>query len=149
MAITSTNVVTYESRPIDSGNTYAIFKVTTTTTVTTAPDTPAGTVVTESAVFQSVDYTAKLTELINNITILNNNTDRFASALETSDSSKLADNLQRIVALADGDGIKTTANWEWLGFVSMYQQYIENEGAIGLPALQAYKDKVNTLLKGS
>jgi hypothetical protein len=56
MAITSSTVITYESRLIDSGNARAIFKVTTTTTVTTAPSTPEGTVISESLQFESVDY---------------------------------------------------------------------------------------------
>jgi len=56
MAITSSTVITYESRLIDSGNARAIFKVTTITTVKTSPDTPVGTTVSESLEFQSVDY---------------------------------------------------------------------------------------------
>jgi hypothetical protein len=90
----------------------------------------------------TVDYSDKLDELIVN-------TDRLSSTFEASDSTKFADIMQQFIALAEGDGIKTTANWEWLGFISMYQQYVENEGAIGLEALQEYKDKVNTLLRGS
>lgn len=56
MPIASSTVITYESRLIDSGNARAIFKVTTTTTVTTAPSSPVGTVISESLEFQSVDY---------------------------------------------------------------------------------------------
>lgn len=56
MPIVSSTVITYESRLIDSGNARAIFKVTTTTTVTTAPSSPVGTVISESLEFQSVDY---------------------------------------------------------------------------------------------
>jgi hypothetical protein len=56
MAVTSSTVITYESRLIDSGNARAIFKVTTTTTVTTAPSAPVGTVISESLQFESVDY---------------------------------------------------------------------------------------------
>ena len=57
MAVSSSTVITYESRLIDSGDARAIFKVTTTTTTRTSPDTPVGTTVSESLEFQSVDYT--------------------------------------------------------------------------------------------
>lgn len=57
MPVSSSSVITYESRLIDSGDARAIFKVTTTTTITTAPSTPVGTVISESLEFQSVDYT--------------------------------------------------------------------------------------------
>jgi hypothetical protein len=56
MSTSSSTVITYESRLIDSGNARAIFKVTTTTTVTTAPSSPVGTVISESLQFEAVDY---------------------------------------------------------------------------------------------
>jgi hypothetical protein len=56
MPVSSSSVITYESRLIDSGNARAIFKVTTTTTTRTSPDTPEGITVSESLQFESVDY---------------------------------------------------------------------------------------------
>ena len=71
MAITSSVATTYESRSIDAGTADAIFKIEVTTTVTTAPDSPVGTVVSpEVATFQSVDYTGLYTNINNNLSAI-------------------------------------------------------------------------------
>ena len=71
MAVTSTSVVTFERRVMtseDSSSTsYALYKITTTTTVKTAPDTPEGTTVAVSEEFLSVDYTAIYSEISNHL----------------------------------------------------------------------------------
>lgn len=99
MPIASSTVITYESRLIDSGNARAIFKVTTTTTVTTAPSSPVGTVISESLQFESVDYTSAYTTLASNSTIMK--------------------------TLAEGDGIHTISPLEFISFISTYIYLIE------------------------
>lgn len=64
MAVTTTTATTYESRPIDSGTGNAIFKVVTTTTIRTSPDTPVGTTISESLTFEAVDYSAYYQQFI-------------------------------------------------------------------------------------
>ena len=99
MAITSSTVITYESRLIDSGNASAIFKVTTITTTRTSPDTPIGTTISESLQFESVDYTSAYTTLASNSTVMK--------------------------TLAEGDGIHTISPLEFISFISTYIYLIE------------------------
>ena len=148
MAITSSSVVTYESRLIDSGNASAIFKVTTTTTVTTAPDSPVGTVVTESPQFESVDYTTLIQDIANALnpgsTTIGTILSEIAQASENTSQS-----LTNINNLAKGSGIHMKGPLDWLGFVSIYKLYVENVGPenVTLQGLIDYKAKIDALPK--
>ena len=156
MAIVSTPVITYQSRLIDSGNARAIFKVTTTTTVTTAPDSPVGTVVAEtSAVFESVDYTELYQDIANALnpgsttigTILSEiaqASENIARAAEITSQS-----LTNINNLAQGSGIHMKGPLDWVGLVSTYKLYVENVGPenVTLEGLIAYKAKIDALPK--
>ncbi len=141
MAVTTTSVITYESRPIDSGNADAIFKVTTTTTVRTAPDTPEGTTVTESLQFESVDYTRFYQDIAN---ALNPGSTSITAILSESSQS-----LASINSLAQGSGIHMKGPLDWVGLVSTYKLYVENVGPenVTLPGLIAYKAKIDALPK--
>jgi hypothetical protein len=149
MAVSTT--ITYESRPIDSGNANAIFKVT--TTVRTAPDTPIGT--TESEEFQSVDYTGLYQDIVNALnpgsttvgTILSEiaqASENIARAAENTSQS-----LTNINNLAQGSGIHMKGPLDWLGFVSIYKLYVENVGPenVTLQGLIEYKAKIDGLPK--
>jgi hypothetical protein len=149
MAVSTT--ITYESRPIDSGNANAIFKVT--TTVRTAPDTPIGT--TESEEFQSVDYTGLYQDIVNALnpgsttvgTILSEiaqASENIARAAENTSQS-----LTNINNLAQGSGIHMKGPLDWVGLVSTYKLYVENVGPenVTLAGLIAYKAKIDALPK--
>jgi hypothetical protein len=155
MAIAASSVVTYQSRLIDSGNAKAIFKVTTTTTVTTAPDSPVGTVITESSQFESVDYTSLYQDIANALnpgsttigTILSDiaqASENIARAAENTSQS-----LTNINNLAQGSGIHMKGPLDWLGFVSIYKLYVENVGPenVTLQGLIEYKAKIDGLPK--
>lgn len=148
MPVTSTSVVTYESRPIDSGNARAIFKVTTTTTVTTAPDSPVGTVVAETAVFESVDYTEFYRDIAN---ALNPGSTTIGTVLSeiAQASENTARSLENINNLAQGSGIHMKGPLDWVGLVSTYKLYVENVGPenVTLEGLIAYKAKIDALPK--
>ncbi len=141
MAVSSTSVVTYESRQIisdDSARASALFQVTTTTTVRTAPDTPVGTTVSESVEFLSIDYTPIYTVISNNIETISNN-------VET-----IKDTLQSVETLASGDGIKTMNVYDWVLLSSMYKLYVddsEKENYIGIDQFLQYLDKIKNLPK--
>jgi hypothetical protein len=132
MAVSSSAVVTYESREIivaDSTRSSALFQITTTTTVRTAPDTPVGTSVSETASFLSIDYTPVYTDIANS-----------AEAIKNT--------LQNIETLAAGSGIHTSTAFDWLGLMSIYKHYVDNpDTAIGLEELRAYKAKIDDLPK--
>ena len=155
MAITSSSVVTYESRLIDSGNASAIFKVTTTTTVTTAPDSPVGTVVTESPQFESVDYTTLIQDIANALnpgsTTIGTILSEIAQASENiaQASENTSQSLTNINNLAKGSGIHMKGPLDWLGFVSIYKLYVENVGPenVTLQGLIDYKAKIDALPK--
>ena len=55
--------------------------------------------------------------------------------------------LETISTLASGDGVRMVGPYDWLGYSSLYKLYVEDDGAIGLDALIAYKDKINNLPK--
>ena len=134
MAVTSTSVVTFERRVMtseDSSSTsYALYKITTTTTVKTAPDTPEGTTVAVSEEFLSVDYTAIYSEISNHL-----------SGIKTT--------LQNVETLAAGDGIKTMNVYDWVMLASMYKLYVDDDTdyKIGLEELVSYISKVRDLPK--
>jgi hypothetical protein len=154
MAIVSTPVITYQSRLIDSGTARAIFKVTTTTTVTTAPDSPVGTVVAEtSAVFESVDYTVLYTSINNNLsaisTVLGTDSTTISSILAASSQSleNIEKHQEKIRSLSEGSGIHMKGPLDWVGLVSTYKLYVENVGPenVTLAGLIAYKAKIDAL----
>ena len=67
-------------------------------------------------------------------------TERIADSLETSDSSKLADNLQSMVVdinaikvLAETTGIKTISPHRWMELVAVYK-YLVEDGTVLQPA---------------
>jgi hypothetical protein len=134
MAVTSTSVVTFERRVMtseDSSSTsYALYKITTTTTVKTAPDTPEGTTVAVSEEFLSVDYTAIYSEISNHL-----------SGIKTT--------LHNVETLAAGDGIKTMNVYDWVMLASMYKLYVDDDTdyKIGLEELVSYISKVRDLPK--
>jgi hypothetical protein len=90
----------------------------------------------------TVDYSDQLTNLSAAV-------ERLTNAFETSDSSKFADNVQRYVTLADGEGIHMKGPLDWLGYVSSYKLYVENVGPenVTLEGLIAYKAKIDSLPK--
>jgi hypothetical protein len=90
----------------------------------------------------TVDYSDQLTNLSAAV-------ERLTNAFETSDSSKFADNVQRYVTLADGEGIHMKGPLDWLGYVSSYKLYVENVGPenVTLEGLIAYKAKIDALPK--
>ena len=89
-----------------------------------------------------IDYTNQLNEIKYHIS-------RLADALETSDSTRVADTIQRYVTLADGEGIHMKGPLDWLGFVSTYKLYVENVGPenVTLQGLIDYKAKIDALPK--
>jgi hypothetical protein len=89
-----------------------------------------------------IDYTDQLNQLKYHI-------GRLADALETSDSTRVADTIQRYVTLADGEGIHMKGPLDWLGYVSSYKLYVENVGPenVTLEGLIAYKAKIDALPK--
>ena len=60
---------------------------------------------------------------------------------------RIATSLETLASLASTTGVRTVSPYEWLGLVSSYQLYVEANGAIGLAALEDYKDKINDLPK--
>lgn len=134
MAVTSTSVVTFERRVMtseDSSSTsYALYKITTTTTVKTAPDTPEGTTTAVAEEFLSVDYTAIYSEISNHL-------------------SDIKTTLQNVETLAAGDGIKTMNVYDWVMLASMYKLYVDDDTdyKIGLEELVSYISKVRDLPK--
>lgn len=141
MAVTSTSVVTYESRQIisdDSARASALFEVTTTTTTRTAPDTPIGTVVSESIQFLSIDYTPVYTVIANNVETISNSIE------------SIKNTLSHIETLASVDGIKTMNVYDWILLSSVYKIYIddsEKENYIGIDQFLQYLDKIKNLPK--
>lgn len=87
MAIVTTTNVVYEIRQIASTDTKALFKTTTTTTVTTEPDTPVGTVVTVEDDFLSIDYTEMYTAIADSVSSisLNSEADSFNPIVNIAD----------------------------------------------------------------
>lgn len=87
-----------------------------------------------------IDYTDQLNQLKFHL-------GRLADALETSDSSRVADNIQRYVTLAEGAGVHVTGPIDWIGLISTYKLYIEKEGPekITLEELIEYKAKIDAL----
>ena len=156
MAITSSVATTYESRSIDAGTADAIFKIEVTTTVTTAPDSPVGTVVSpEVATFQSVDYTGLYTNLNNNLsaisTVLGTDSTTISSILASSSQSleNIEKHQEKIRSLSEGSGIHMKGPLDWLGLVSTYKLYVENVGPenVTLQGLIEYKAKIDALPK--
>jgi hypothetical protein len=69
-------------------------------------------------------------------------------AIDYSDKyERIATALETLASLASTTGVRTVSPYEWLGLVSSYQLYVEANGAIGLAALEDYKDKINDLPK--
>ena len=60
--------------------------------------------------------------------------ERIATALET-----IATKMSSIEALATGTGIHVSGAYDWLGLMSVYKLYVEDDGAIGLENLKYYK----------
>ena len=89
-----------------------------------------------------IDYTNQLNEIKYHIS-------RLADALETSDSTRIADTIQRYVTLADGEGIHMKGAQDWIGFISSYKIYIENAGPekMSLDEFKLYYDKIAALPK--
>ena len=141
MPITST--ITYKTE--QSGTLNLLVKVT--TTVTTAPDTPEGTVVTEEVL--GMDYSSKLEEIAFQISrvasaletsdstnfadAVSMNSNRIASSLETSDSTNFADNIAVIRSLAEGDGIHTLGAYDPLTLASAYRYMVEEASLLSSP----------------
>lgn len=142
MAIVSSSTTTYQSREIDSGNARAIFKVVTTTTVTTAPDSPVGTVTTESATFESVDYTYLIKDIRDSIgtdsTTISGVLSASSQALETIADRQSAIAVaqtsmetyqKRIKELGEGSGYRIKGPYEIFSIVTLWKLLIE-EGKI-------------------
>jgi len=148
MAVTSSSVTTYESRPIDSDNADAIFRVTTTTTVTTSPDTPVGTTVNVSLQFESVDYTSLYQDIVNALTPGSTTIGVILSEIAQA-SENTTQSLETLVTLASTTGIHMKGPLDWLGLVSTYKLYVENVGPenVTLQGLIAYKAKIDFLPK--
>lgn len=126
MAVTSTTVVTYESRQIisdDSARASALFEVTTTTTTRTAPDTPEGTTVSESVQFLSIDYTPIYTIIASNVETISNNIETIKQAATLTSTS-----LDGIYTRTTGAGLHMKGPQDWIGLISTYKLYLENEG---------------------
>ena len=80
-----------------------------------------------------IDYTAELSRIASALETLADHTNRIADALETSDSSRLADNLQIMVdnigtikVLAETTGIKSMSPYDLITAASMYSYYSDN-----------------------
>ena len=122
---------------------------------TTIPD-PGGTVVTTDIEF---DYSAHLDRVVTaleqlsvsmatisaNISIMIQHTGQISDTLTTSDSSKLADNIQilstkisEMQTLASSSGIHTIGPYEWLAYSSILQLY--EEQGIDIASLKARVD---------
>ena len=156
MAITSSVATTYESRSIDAGTADAIFKIEVTTTVTTAPDSPVGTVVSpEVATFQSVDYTGLYTNINNNLsaisTVLGTDSTTISSILASSSQSleNIEKHQEKIRSLSEGSGIHMKGPQDWIGLISTYKLYVENAGPekITLAEFEAFYNKIKDLPK--
>lgn len=52
-----------------------------------------------------------------------------------------------ISTLAAGNGIRMVGPYDWVGMISSYRLYVEDNGSIGLEQLIGYKDKINALPK--
>jgi hypothetical protein len=63
-----------------------------------------------------------------------------ASALSAASITTLA-------TTATGDGLRMKGPQDWIGLISTYKLYVEDSGAIGLSALEAYKTKIDNLPK--
>jgi hypothetical protein len=76
---------------------------------------------------------------------------RIADALETSDSTRLADNLQKYVeaGTGDGEGIRNMNVYDWVLLASMYKLYVDDDTdyKIGLDELVSYISKIRDLPK--
>lgn len=148
MPTTSSSITTYESRVInsaDSSATYAIFKVVTTTTTITAPDTPVGTTVTESLTFESVDYTPVYKDILNSVQDINSRLQENTGVLQNVNTS-----LSEISERAAGEGIKTLGVYDWVLLSSVFKMYVDDttkENFIGRDKLEEYRDKINSLPK--
>jgi hypothetical protein len=85
----------------------------------------------------SIETASSLTATSNSLTIGSTSIAQIVSSLMLE--------VKDIKDLAAGSGIHTVGAYEWLGLMSSYKLYVEDDGAIGLEALTAYKDKVNAL----
>lgn len=85
----------------------------------------------------SIEAATSLTATSNSLTIGSTSIAQIVSSLMLE--------VKDIKDLAAGTGIHTVGAYEWLGFASTYKLYVEDDGAIGLEALTAYKEKVNSL----
>lgn len=85
----------------------------------------------------SIETASSLTATSNSLTIGSTSISQIVSSLMLE--------VKDIKDLAAGTGIHTVGAYEWLGFASTYKLYVEDDGAIGLAALTAYKEKVNSL----
>lgn len=62
-------------------------------------------------------------------------------------SSILATQSSILATAATGTGIHTKSSQDWIGLISTYKLYVEDDGAIGLTALTEYKAKIDALPK--
>jgi hypothetical protein len=85
----------------------------------------------------SIEAATSLTATSNSLTIGSTSISQIVSSLMLE--------VKDIKDLAAGSGIHTVGAYEWLGLMSSYKLYVEDDGAIGLEALTAYRDKVNAL----
>ena len=85
----------------------------------------------------SIETASSLTATSNSLTIGSTSIAQIVSSLMLE--------VKDIKDLAAGSGIHTVGAYEWLGLMSSYKLYVEDDGAIGLEARTAYKDKVNAL----
>ena len=128
MTVSSSTVITYESRETDTVGTYALFKVTTTTTIRTAPDTPEGTTVTESLDFLEIDYSRYHDRLINNLEISDSSSklgDRINAI--SSDLEEIKNNQFDFIQYVKESGFNFTNTFDILNFIPTYRYLFEDK----------------------
>lgn len=69
-----------------------------------------------------------------------------SSAIRSS-LAEMASSSSTIATAATGSGIHMKGPQDWIGLISTYKLYVEDSGAIGLTALEAYKTKIDSLPK--
>jgi hypothetical protein len=62
-----------------------------------------------------------------------------------TNTTTISTNSTTMTTLATGTGIHIVSPYEWLGYMSLYKLYVEDNGAIGLSKLAEYKDKIRAL----
>ena len=70
---------------------------------------------------------------------------KYFEKITTAVESMAAD-IHAVKLLAEGSGVKTNDPLGWLGLMSVYKLYVEDPNAIGLDALKAYKEKIDSLI---